>query len=195
MIDKKKPAYAGMDADEIQQQWKEKAELASREGTLLHSYLERWPEKGGHGFNPETYRVFKMTQQVDRMFPKLLGRFRLIAAEKIVFSPALGLAGQVDLILADDETKEGIILDWKTNSKITDSDSAFGNMLEPISHLKAAHTVKYGLQLALYEKMLTDENCYPEFTGYRKSLIHIRESFGKVVKVEDYEKEIECLIF
>jgi hypothetical protein len=53
MIDKKKPAYAGMTVDEIQYQWKEKAELSSREGTLLHEYLEQWPEKKGYGFNSQ----------------------------------------------------------------------------------------------------------------------------------------------
>ena len=54
--------------------------------------------------------------------------------------------------------------------------------------------VKYGLQLGLYEKMLVDEGFYPEFKGYRKSLIHIRESFGKVVKVENYGDEIEMVM-
>ena len=95
MVDKKKPAYAGMTADEIQYQWREKADLASMEGTALHSYLEQWPEKKGFGFVPPTYRVLMMGKQVDKMFPKLLERFKLIAAEQIVFSAELGLAGQV----------------------------------------------------------------------------------------------------
>jgi len=95
------------------------------------------------------------------------------------------------LIMADDAAKQGIILDWKTNEKITDDAGAFGNMLAPIEHLTDADTVKYGLQLALYEKMLVDEGFYPEFSGYRKSLIHIREMAGQVVKVENYRDEIE----
>ena len=194
MVDDKKPKYAGMTADQIQYQWKEKAELSSREGILLHEYLEQWPKKRGFGFNPKTYRVLMMCKQVDRMFPKLLERFRIVAAEQIIFSARLGLAGTVDLILADDAAQQGIILDWKTNEKITDDAGAFGNMLAPIEHLKDADTVKYGLQLALYEKMLVDEGFYPEFSGYRKSLIHIREMAGKVVKVENYNDEIERLM-
>ena len=194
MVDDKNKKYAGMTADEIQYQWKEKAELSSREGILLHEYLEQWPVKKGYGFNPKTYRVLMMTKQVDKMFPKLLERFRIVAAEQIVFSPSMGLAGQADLIMADDAAQQGIILDWKTNEKITDEASAFGNMLAPVEHLKDADTVKYGLQLGLYEKMLVDEGYYPEFTGYRKSLIHIREMAGKVVKVENYKDEIERLV-
>ena len=194
MVDKKKPKYAGMIVDEIQYQWKEKAELSSREGTLLHEYLEQWPEKKGYGFNPQTYRVLQMSKQVDKLFPKLLERFKLVAAEQIVFSPSMGLAGQIDLLMADDTTNEGIIVDWKTNSKITDEEGAFGTMLEPIEHLKNCDTVKYGLQLGLYEKILIDEKYYPEFKGYRKALVHVRESFGKVVKVDDYDEEIECLM-
>jgi len=112
-----------------------------------------------------------MTKQVDKLFPKLLERFRIVAAEQIIFSPTMGLAGQADLIMADDAAKQGIILDWKSNEKITDDAGAFGNMLPPIEHLTDADVVKYGLQLALYEKMLVDEGFYPEFSGYRKSLI------------------------
>ena len=194
MVDDKKPKYAGMTVDEIQYQWKERAELASYEGTLLHEYLERWPTKKGYGFHPRTYRVLMMCKQVDKLFPKLLERFRIVEAEKIIFSPAMGLAGQADLIMADDAAQQGIILDWKTSEKITDDAGAFGNMLAPIEHLKDADTVKYGLQLALYEKMLVDEGFYPEFTGYRKSLIHIGGASGKVVKVENYQKEIERLM-
>ena len=102
MVDKKKPKYAGMTVDEIQYQWKEKAELSSFEGTLLHSYLEQWPSTKGYGFHPKTYRVLLLSKQVDNMFPKLLERFRLVEAEKIIFSARLGLAGQADLIMADD---------------------------------------------------------------------------------------------
>jgi len=194
MVDKKKPKYSGMTVDEIQYQWKEKADLSSYEGTLLHDYLELWPATKGYGFHPKTYRVLLLSKQVDNMFPKLLERFRLVEAEKIIFSPSMGLAGQADLIMADDAAQQGIILDWKTNEKITDEAGAFGNMLPPIEHLTDADVVKYGLQLGLYEKMLVDEKFYPEFKGYRKSLIHIREMAGKVVKVADYTEEIKCLI-
>ena len=193
MIDKQKPQYKNMTVDEIQYQWQEKATLSSMEGTELHALLERWPDKGCWGWFPKTYRLLKMSKQVDKLFPKLLKRFRIIAAEKIVFSPSMGLAGQIDLLMADDAAQQGIIIDWKTNNKITDEDSAFGNMLTPLEHLKDCDVVKYGLQLGLYEKMLIDEKYYPEFKGYRKALVHVKEAFGKVVKVDDYESEIELL--
>ena len=136
-----------------------------------------------------------MCEQVDRLFPKLLKRFRIIEAEKIVFSASLGLAGQIDLVMADDAAQQGIIIDWKTNGKVlTDSESAFGKMLSPIDHLANCDVVRYGLQLALYEKILTDEEYYPEFKGYRKALVHVREAYGKIVKVDNYKDEIECLL-
>jgi ATP-dependent exoDNAse (exonuclease V) beta subunit len=194
MIDKKKPKYVGMTVDEIQYQWKEKAALSSMEGTELHALLERWPDKGCWGWLPKTYRLLRMGKQVDKLFPKLLYRFKLVAAEKIVFSPNMGIAGQIDLLMADDAAQQGIIIDWKTNDKITDEEGAFGTMLEPIKHLKDCDVVKYGLQLGLYEKILIDEKYYPEFKGYRKALVHIRELSGKVVKVDNYAEEIECLM-
>lgn len=162
MIDKQKPQYKNMTIDEIQYQWQEKAALSSMEGTELHALLERWPEKGCWGWHPKTYRLLRMGKQVDKLFPKLLKRFRLVAAEQIVFSPSMELAGQIDLLMADDAAKQGIIIDWKTNAKITDEEGAFGNMLEPIEHLKNCDVVKYGLQLGLYEKILIDEKYYPE---------------------------------
>lgn len=194
MIDKKKPKYADMTLEEIIESWKNKASHSAFEGTLLHSYAELWPETKGYGFHPKTPRVLSMCRQVDKLFPKLLKRFKLVAAEQIVFSPSMGLAGQIDLLMADDAAQQGIIIDWKTNNKITDEEGAFGNMLEPIEHLKNCDVVKYGLQLGLYEKILIDEKYYPEFKGYRKALVHVKESFGKIVKVNDYNEEIECLM-
>lgn len=194
MVERQNPKYAGMTAEEIQGQWKAKGDLAAREGTMIHELLERWPTSGPWGWHPKTYRTLLMGKQVAALFPKLLTRFRIVAAEQIVFSAKFGLAGQVDLIMADDRTKEGIILDWKTNEKITDETGAFGNLLPPVDHLKNCDVVKYGLQLGLYEKMLEDEGYYPEFKGYRKSIIHVQETFGKVVKVDNYGKEIECLL-
>ena len=194
MVDRKKAAYIGMTVDEIIQQWEEKAKLSAYEGTLVHNYAERWPTKKGYGFNPRTYRVLLISKQIKKIFPKLLNRFRFVETEKIVFSPSLGIAGQIDLLMADDKTKEGIIIDWKTNNKISDESGAFGMMLAPLEHLKNCDVVKYGLQLGLYEKILNDEKYYPEFSGYRKTLIHVREMFGRVIKVKDYTKEIKCLM-
>lgn len=194
MVDTKNKKYVGMTVEQIQQQWKEKAEIASQEGTAIHALCERFPEKGCWGWVPMTYSVLMMSKQIEKLFPKLLERFKLIEAEKIVFSPEMGLAGQIDLLMFDERTNQGILLDFKTNAKITDETSAFGNMLEPLDHLKNADTVKYGLQLGLYEKMLENEGYYPEFTGYRKSLIHIGGASGKVVKVDDYKNEIEMVM-
>lgn len=195
MIDKKKPRYAGMTLEEIIESWKNKASHSAFEGTLLHSYVELWPETKGYGFHPKTSRVLSMCKQVDKLFPKLLKRFRLVEAEKIVFSILLGLAGQIDLLMADDSTGECIIIDWKTNGKaLTDSESAFGKMFSPIDHLANCDVVRYGLQLALYERILTDEGYFPEFKGYRKALVHVREAYGKIVKVNNYKDEIECLM-
>lgn len=194
MIDKQKPKYAGMTLEEIIESWKNKASHSALEGTLLHSYAELWPETKGYGFHPKTPRVLRMCKQVDKLFPKLLKRFKLVTAEQIVFSPSMGIAGQIDLLMFDSAAQQGIIIDWKTNNKITDEEGAFGNMLEPMEHLKNCDVVRYGLQLGLYEKILIDEKYYPKFKGYRKALVHVKESFGKIVKVNDYNKEIECLM-
>lgn len=190
MIDEKKPAYTGMTLEEIIQSWKGKTSHATLEGTLLHSYAELWPKTKGYGFHPKTPRVLSMCKQIDKLFPKLLKRFRLVEAEKIVFSQSLGLAGQIDLLMADDTTGEGIIIDWKTNGKtLTDNESAFGKMLSPVDHLANCDVVRYGLQLALYEKILTDEGYCPELKGYRKALVHIREGYGKIIKIDNYKIE------
>ncbi len=195
MIDKKKIQYKNMTVSEIINQWEEKAALSSMEGTELHALLERWPDKGCWGWLPKTYRLLKMGKQIDKLYPKLLERFEFVESEKLVFSAKLGIAGQVDLLMQDPETEDIIVLDLKTNSKtLTDEEGAFGNMLEPLEHLKNCDTVKYGLQLGLYEKILVDEKYYPEFKGYRKALVHVRESFGKVVKIKNYNEEIECLM-
>ncbi len=194
MVDTKKPAYAGMNAIEIQEQWKSKAKVSSEEGTAVHDYLENWIFINGDDCYIRSDRVDILCKQVDKMFPKLLERFSVVETEKIVFSSSLGWAGQVDMLMSDDQAHDLILIDWKTNAKITDETSAFGNLLGPLKHLKNADVVKYGLQLGIYEKILECEDYYPGFNGYRKALIHLREIGGKVVKVKDYRKEIKKMV-
>lgn len=195
MIDKQKPAYLGMSAKAILNQWKAKTDQTSQEGTLLHAYCEAYPATKGYGFNPQLLRTFEMTKQVDKIFPKLLERFELVESEKMVFSARLGLSGMIDLLMRDPANGQMIIIDWKTNSKdLTDEVAAFGDMLEPIGHLANADTVQYGLQLELYRKILEEEKYYPDCNGYRKAIVHIKPAAAKVVKVKDYPAEVERIL-
>ena len=195
MIDKKKPKYADMNIEEIIQSWQNYSAITSNDGNITHEYLEQWLEKKGYGFHPRTIRALNMCKQIDKLYPKLLERFRFVEAEKLVFSARMGIAGQIDLLMVDDSTNQGIILDLKTKTKtLTDEDSAFGNLLPPVEHLKNCDVVKYGLQLALYEKILEEEDYYSEFLGYRKALLHIRPRIGRVVKVRGYNEEIEKIL-
>ena len=195
MVETKNKKYIGMDSEQIRQQWTEKGQLAAEEGTLLHSYLEKWPVTGGYGFNPVTPRVLAMCKQVDRLYVKLLERFDFIESEKLIFSKKLGIAGQVDLLMFDKATNEIIVLDLKSNSKtLTDEETSFQKMLSPIEHLGSCNINSYGLQLELYCEILKEENYYPDAVGFRKALLHVMPSITKVVKVSDYPGEVKKLL-
>ena len=119
-------------------EWKEKGEKAAHEGKLVHEYAEfvfsnedRPPYYVEHDG-----RVGRLTVQMLLAIERLCARgYEPIEAEKIIFSPTLGVAGQVDLLMWG-PFRTLLILDWKTSENMTlDNPFQFGlgpNAIRPI---------------------------------------------------------------
>ena len=92
------PKYAGRDPKEIRKEWMAEGRRGSYEGDNTHLYAEgimtgipvsELPE-------PISDRCKLLFKQVDRITRWLLTRYDFVEAEKIIFSPDLKIAGQVD---------------------------------------------------------------------------------------------------
>ncbi|MGB5217363.1 MAG: PD-(D/E)XK nuclease family protein [Smithella sp.] len=183
----KNPKYKGRSPEEIRQEWKSEGDRGRSEGENFHAYVE------ARLFNlpapkPISERCEKLFVQGDDALRKLQKRFMFIDAEMMVFSPELGIAGQIDLVMFDQNTNEMIVLDWKQNREI-DTENNYQNLLPPIDHLQSAALHQYTLQLSLYQFLLEREG-YFNVAGYRRALIHITPETNKAIPLDDYRYEI-----
>lgn len=174
-------------------EWNAETERGRREGTHIHDYAEALICGRDDWHAPENVREARLYRQVTRAVVALLKRFDFMAAEQIIFSPTLGIAGMIDLIMADRETGEAVLFDWKQNKEIG-RDNVWQKALPPIEHLDDCDMNKYSLQLGLYYRIVRQERYYlaPRF---RAALIHLREDFYKVIPLRDsMNKEIDAML-
>lgn len=189
------PKYAGRTPEDIRAEWAAEGERGSSEGDNAHCYAEgkmsSWPEDKLP--KPISERCVKLFNQIERITRWLKNKYKFIEAEKIIFSPDLGLAGMVDLIMLDPRTGEILILDWKTNEELS-SKNFFQSAFSPIEYLQDTHINKYTLQLSLYQFLLDREGYFPDAKGFRRALIHLTPDSVLPVKIKDYTFEIKEMI-
>jgi len=179
---------------ELLAEWKEKGYQASRDGDMVHGYAE-WVNNDVEvpPYSIGTDRVGLLTIQLLKACDKLKEKgFKPIEPEKIIFSPSLGIAGMIDLLLWDPAGRL-VILDWKT-SKEMKLNNPFQTCLSPIEYLDDSNLNHYALQLSLYQYILIAEGYYPEATGYRRMIMHLSENDNKIYACKYLEDEIESLL-
>lgn len=190
--------YKGRDPKDIKAEWQAKGDRGRNEGHNIHEIAEWYllPFEPNIDLKPDAIspRVEKLEVQTKIAINKLVDRFHLIGTEIIVFSPKLLLAGQIDLLMLDNDTGNLIILDWKQNATISMDNPGYP-ALPPIEHLDECDYSKYALQLNLYEQIMQAEHYYhPYEQTCRKSLIHLQEDKYNIIKVGDFKKEIEDML-
>jgi len=155
-------------------------------GTLLHNYAESLMVPFADPVDvPECWADQK--HAVDIAVVRLNERYEFLDTEMIVFSTALGLAGQIDLLMKD--SKDVLIWDWKTDAEI-EQFNPWRNALPPIDHLTDCNFEEYSIQLNIYEKIMREADYFPPGTVYRKGLCHLTEDGPKWYRVGDYQKEV-----
>lgn len=181
----------GLDQQQVLAMWREKGERASNFGSNVHTCAEYEirPERGSiKPMNQAEAKAFKRV----RLAIKHMGKFlEFIEPEMIVFSPALGVAGTIDLLARHKETGEIYIIDWKTNEAI-DQENKYGTRgLEPISDLFDCNFAHYSLQVSLYQYILIKENYFPDAPGYKRALIHVNQNIFEWINAPYLRPEIE----
>lgn len=190
------PLYTGRDPKEIRKEWLVEGKRGSSEGDNTHEYAEgivsSWsPDQLPLPISARCELLFK---QVDKIATWLLLKYKFIEAEKVIFSPSLGIAGMVDIIFFDPATQEILILDWKTNKNPLTTTNIWQSGFAPIDHLQETDINKYSLQLSLYQYIIEKENYFPEARGFRRALIHITPTTVIPIKLDYYKYEIKEML-
>ena len=168
----------GVTQQEIKDRWAKINKTACRHGTRMHSVAERIFNDefvDDSTFTPEQQVVFK---QIEAVVKKMKERPYDYESEKIIFDPAIDVAGTVDLIGRNRDTGEYILIDWKTNKRIR-MDNEYGEtFLSPIDELPDCEFNLYGLQLALYERILKEGGYVDKAAKFRKFICHFHAETG-----------------
>ena len=199
-FDKEKVARAyakkhGLAVGDVLDDWEAKGEVGRDKGHLLHSYAESCFILPGTDEVPESLEP--LARAIDIATTQLLKKYTFLAAEKIVFSTTLGLAGQIDLLMQENpyngDKADVIILDWKTDKAI-EKENVWRRALPPIEHLDDCNFSEYGIQLNIYERIMREGAYFPESIVYRKGLIHLTDKGPVWYKVPDLQEEVERLL-
>jgi hypothetical protein len=157
--------YFGMDPADIREMWSKKANKASSEGTLLHSYGEDILN-GREAIMPKLPKAKWVSKAIDDILNKF--NYTLAKTELLVYSEILQLAGQSDMILKkkwleEDEDYSYAVYDWKFLSKDIEKKSFYNpatrkykKMFHPFHHLLDCNWIHYSIQLAIYQTMTGD---------------------------------------
>ena len=190
---KKKSAQLGITQASLKKKWADKAEKAQDIGTLMHLYAER-RLRNEPAPDPTCKRSEKLFLRIDQSLAQLSRFFNFVQSEMIVFSPGLGLAGTVDLIMEYKDSGNLAILDFKQNEKIKKT-NPWENGFPPVAHMESCDIVKYALQLGFYKKIIEHEGYFPGRKVSNLGLIHLVEDAQPVnIPVKYWEKEIGDMI-
>jgi len=160
----KKSKWYGMDPEEIQWIWKNKADRSCDVGTAYHKVQE------AELLSCETVDIsgeeFMVQAPIEEEGVKKAPEQKLengwIYPEHMVYLKTVGVCGQVDYV----EVANNIlnVRDYKTNQKI-ETESYFNPysgtskmMLTPVSHLEDCNFQAYSLQLSMYAYMMLKHN-------------------------------------
>lgn len=193
------PKYIGRSPEEIREEWFKEGDRGRTEGTNVHEYAE-WYMVSKSILSSVVLKPKPISKRSELLFSqartackKLLKRFKFIAAEVIVFSPDLKIAGTIDLLMYDPKTNEIIIIDWKATKRIS-IENIYQNAFSPIEHLQDTDINKYSLQLSLYQYIMIKENYFPKAKGYRRALIHLSPEKATPINLEYHDYEIKEII-
>jgi len=160
-------AYAkknGLSQQEVLDNWKNKADIASIVGTITHKYAEDRQIGRVMPFDFLDAEKKNILQQVKERVLKLCAMYDIFANDthgklipiKTEFTVGIGtyIAGNIDLLVWNEKSQELEIWDYKTNSNIRSKNDYNKNGLYEMSNYPDCELTHYSLQLHIYKEIL-----------------------------------------
>lgn len=147
-------ARTGEDPAAIVAKWDRNRDEACVRGTRTHETAEDCLLGRAPRHKPADEEERRRFSAVWRFASGIKEKFNVLGVEKLVFSPTLGVAGTIDLLLERAGTV--YIMDWKTNKDLSKAPS--GTYEPPFSHLPNSALSAYALQLSMYRILLEVED-------------------------------------
>jgi len=150
---KKKADDAGVEQDQILEEWKKLNERANEIGHATHAWIENF-FKGIYQPIPRDFEIIDRIDKFNKIYYEKLHKLTPIKFEQRVFSTKWKLAGTFDALFSYQDKL--VIVDWKTNKKF-DIDNKWGKkLLEPFEDEDECKLTEYSIQISLYALMLEE---------------------------------------
>jgi len=142
------PRYRGRTVQSILDEWQQAAD----DGSRVHAEIEQ-------SLTSERDALSDRASHAVAWLKEALPAARYdYLPERIVYSEELRIAGTVDLVARERDSGDCVLVDWKTNKKITrEPFRGKRGIRGPARQLDDCHVVRYGLQLSLYHYLLETE--------------------------------------
>ena len=141
----------GISDEEIMSRWRRNGEAQSKRGQLLHHHAECLLNNVQieEPHSPEFLQLRSIYRSL------LLLGLRPYRTELCIFRCGLRLAGQIDALFLDQESKL-VIVDWKRIRELK-CENPHASLLYPLDHLPDTNYWTYALQLNMYRYVLETE--------------------------------------
>ena len=186
----------GVTEEEMKDRWAAKGRESCRLGTRMHETVEDRLLARPRRNSPEDETERRRFEQAEGIAERIRARTDVVGVEKIVFSPALGIAGTVDALVRSRKDGTYCIVDHKSNAKIEEKDdNPYGKFcLAPIRHVPDTSFWHYALQLNLYEYLLRREKYVPAGARFRLFLNHVTAERARLIELPDMQTEVRELL-
>jgi len=189
-ISRKVAERDGLPQDEVLAKWAVARDYSCVLGTEMHLYIET--------FLMHNRKIETITGIEDRIieFHKFWGKYseilEIVDSEVMVYDEESQVAGTIDCIARNKKSGEYIILDWKTNKEIKES-NRWQNMNSPFGHLEDCNFNHYSLQISVYCEIL--KKAFPDMKTEIGRLVYFpREKDYKILKIKDLSAEAKILL-
>lgn len=185
-----------LEVQKVLEDWELKGKLSIEFGKLIHQNIENYllHNKEINLINEiMEYKQFTKEKSINlnnNLILKLnaiLNKYNIHSLESIVYDLDLGIAGTYDCLLQNKETKEYVLIDWKTNKEIK-KENKWQKLLSPLEYLDDCEYNNYSLQLSLYDYMLRHKKI-----KISKSFICHINNIVEFIECDYMKKEIELL--
>ena len=182
----------GLEQSDVINMWDDKKDKACHLGTRVHYYCEMSMENKELPLaeNDDERDLFRVGESA---VTRLKNKYEFVATEEIVFSNKYKIAGMIDLLMRDPINGDLLILDWKTNKKIT-KENRWQSGLGPIKHLEDTSFNHYSLQLSLYKRIMQEEGYFDNVGDIRLGLIHLTHEKPVWIKIHALDYEMDLML-
>ena len=185
----------GITVAELKERWAAKGRESCRLGTRMHECCEDI-ELGRELRNKAENEIEQMRfNNAIKMAKAFRQKLDIIGVEKLVFDDRLQIAGTIDLLGKSRKLQNTyVIIDHKSNQKISNDNKYKKFALDPISHVPDTNFHHYGLQLNTYAYILKFGGYVPKDAKFKFFLNHVTPEAAKLIELPDMQSEVKDIV-